>query len=100
MPYIPPRHTYNCIESAVPPRPYPIENFIVTPCSINDSTISLALEWSPPPIINGELDSYDVCIGSEPLEPDEEILSNTSHDCSSHKVSCCNTKCKPMHAVQ
>lgn len=89
IPYVPPRHTYNCIVSTVPPHPYPVENFTVTACSINDSTISLLLEWSPTSIVNGELDSYDVCVGSEPLEPDEEISSNTTHDCSSYNVCYC-----------
>ena len=78
--YTPPRYGYNCTVSTVSPRPYPVENFMVTSCSVNDSTINLLLTWSPPSVINGALDSYDVCVGNEPLEPNEEIF-NTSHDC-------------------
>ena len=83
--YRPPRHQYNCTESTMAPRPYPIENLKVTSCSENDSAISLSLEWSPPSIVNGRLDFYDVCIGNEPLEPDEEA-SNTSYNCLKQSV--------------
>ena len=86
--YIPPRYSYNCTESAMAPRPYPIEYLMVTSCSENASTINLSLEWSPPSIVNGRLDSYDVCIGNEPLEPDEEA-SNTTHNCLKKRV--CNS---------
>ena len=85
--YIPLRYGYDCTESTMPPRPYPIENLMVTSCSENDSAINLSLEWSPPSIINGRLDSYDVCIGNKPLEPDEDS-SNTSHNCLKKGVCC------------
>lgn len=88
IPYIPPRYVYDCMISAVSPRPYPVEKVMVTSCSVNDSIINLYLNWSPPSVINGALDSYDICLGNVPLEPNEEI-SNKSHDCRKSKQNVC-----------
>ena len=90
IPYIPPSYVYDCMISTVSPRPYPVEDFMVTSsCSINDTTIiNLFIEWFPPSIINGVLESYDVCLGNVSLEPSEEI-SNKSHDCRNSTENVC-----------
>ena len=75
IPYVPPSHIYTCIESTHPPAPSLVENVTVTSCSVNDSTIALHIEWSPPTVVNEELDSYDVWIGTDILEPDEDRVN-------------------------
>ena len=87
IPYVPPKHTYTCIESTLYPVPGLVEDISITLCSSNDSNITLYLEWSPPSMIVGELDSYDICVGVT-LVPDQEILDpdNGSHECSKLNV--------------
>ena len=53
---------------------------------MNDFELNLYLEWSPPSIANGELMSYDICIGSVPLEPDQDIPNGGDHECSTVQV--------------
>ena len=84
--YIPPRYVYNCTESTMAPRPHPVENLMVTSCSVNASTINLSLKWSPPSIVNSQLDSYDVCIGNRPLGPNELEASNANSTCLKQMV--------------
>jgi hypothetical protein len=89
IPYTPPRYDYGCQISTVPPRPYPVETFTVTSCSLNDSTIIiLYIDWLPPSTIYGVLESYDICLGSVSLEPNEE-MSNKSHDCRKSTQNVC-----------
>lgn len=85
--YIPPKHIYNCTESTMAPYPHPVENLMVTSCSVNASTINLSLEWSPS-IVNSRLDSYnhDVCIGNRPLYPDELEASDANSTCLKQMV--------------
>ena len=85
IPYTPPSYSYNCTISTMAPRPYLVESFTVNVCSINDTTINLNLTWSPPTLVNGGLDSYEICMGNEPLESNEGI-SNKSDDCLKHNV--------------
>ena len=75
IPYVPPSYNYTCVESTRLPAPSLVENFTVTSCSVNDSLITLDIEWSPPSTVNGELDSYDIWMSfsiQDILEPHED----------------------------
>ena len=80
-PYVPPRHSYTCTESAISPAPSLVNNFTVTSYSINGSEITLDLHWLPPTMPNGELSPYEVCIGGEPLRDDTDPDRN-SYTCT------------------
>ena len=75
IPYVPPRHNYTCVESTHPPAPSLIEEVMATSCSVNDSIIKLDVEWSPPAVINGELDFYDIWIDDVSLLPHENSMN-------------------------
>ena len=91
IPYVPPKHIYTCVESTRYPVPGLVEDVSITSCSSNDSDITLYLEWSPPSIIIGRLDSYDICVGVT-LVPDQGIPDpdNGSHECSKLNVCLVN----------
>ena len=72
IPYVPPLHIYPCVKSTRPPAPSLVENITVTLCLVNDSAATLHIGWSPPLVINGELDYYNIWIGREVLQPLEE----------------------------
>ena len=72
IPYVPPPHIYPCVKSTRPPVPSLVENINITPCLVNDSAAILHIEWSPPLVINGELDYYDLRIGRVFLQSLEE----------------------------
>ena len=91
IPYVPPAHVYTCELSAVSPAPGFVENFTTTSFFTNGPEITLYLEWSPPMIINGQLASYEVCIGSTPLEPEEETADVGVYECFDQIVSHINT---------
>ena len=88
-PYIPPKHTYTCVQSTFYPVPGPIDDLSITSCSVRGSNISVELQWSPPSVIIGELHSYDICTGNIPLVPDQEIPNNGSHKCLHLNVCAC-----------
>ena len=90
IPYTPPRHDYLCTASAVSPAPSQVENLTIIPSFTSDLEVNIYLEWSPPSITNGELMSYDICIGSVPLDLDEDIPSSGEHECSTVQVCSCN----------
>ena len=72
IPYVPPHHPYHCVESTRPPAPSLVERITITSCLVNNSAASLQIEWSPPLVINGELDFYNIWIGRVVLQPLEE----------------------------
>ena len=72
IPYVPPPFIYCCVESTRPPAPSLVKNITVTSCLVNNSVATLHIEWSPPSVVNGELDSYDIWIGRMVLQPLEE----------------------------
>ena len=80
--YTPPPNIYKCEESVVSPAPSPVNNFKVISYHLNEVPfITLSMTWSPPSTPNGELAPYNVCIGSEPLGPEEDVQPNTGHIC-------------------
>ena len=84
VPYLPPNYSFTCTESASSPAPSPVQNFTVNSYSIDDSQITLYMDWSPPSMPNGELAPYNICIGGEPLTPTENLMgSDDGHTCTS-----------------
>ena len=90
--FMPPDHTYTCVESTLYPTPGPVEDLIVVSCATNGSYVTLHLEWSPPSsAITVEIDSYDVCIGVS-VESDLEMLpldSGNLRQCSNFNFNVC-----------
>ena len=77
---------YKCEESVVSPAPSPVNNFTVISYNLDRVPfITLNMRWSPPSTPNGVLTSYNVCIGSEPLNPEEDVQPNTGHICGNLK---------------
>lgn len=85
-PYVPPKHIYTCVQSSYYQVPSLVDDLNITSCKINGSDISIELKWSPPAVIIGNLDFYDVCIGNVSLMPDQETTNNGSHKCSKLNV--------------
>ena len=87
--YLPERFLYKCRKEVVSPPPNPVENFTIVSYQIVDNrrSIHLTMEWSPPSEPNGELAAYNVCIGSEPLDPQEEVQQHSLHICGDLDVS-------------
>ena len=85
--YVPDRfrtkYDYECSQSTRSPPPSLVRNFKVISYSVNSSKITLNLSWSPPLVPNGDLAPYDICIGAQPLQPNEEVQPHTGHFCSS-----------------
>ena len=73
--YEPPEHIYTCVESTFYSVPGLVEDLSISSCSNNGTDVILYLEWSPPSVITGELEFYDVCIGNVSLMPDQEMPS-------------------------
>ena len=90
IPYVPTNHTTTCVERTLYPAPGPIQDLNITSCFSNGSHVTLHLEWSPPPVITVELDSYAICIG-ESLVYDQEMSgpNNGSCQCSDLKFNVC-----------
>ena len=84
--YVPNRfqtnYDYECSQSTRSPPPSLVRNFTVISYSFKFSEITLNLSWSPPLVPNGELAPYNICIGIQPLRPDEEVQPNTGHFCN------------------
>ena len=89
IPYVPPAHLYTCELSSLSPAPSLVNNFTIVSRSINGAEVNLSFKWSPPTVINGQLASYAICIGSTPLEPEEEPQDNV-HKCSNIPYSVCD----------
>ena len=86
--YEPPDFNYSCTVSTVSLRPSNIYNLTVTSyCFDNDGRIALDFSWSPPDSFNGLPANYNVCIGTETLESDEDIPPNSSHFCVTESMS-------------
>ena len=92
LPYVPPRLTpfhndYECSLSTLSPPPSPVTNLELISHVIRQFDITLTLSWSPPTVPNGLLAPYNVCIGTEPLEPTQEpkistnIVTDNTHYC-------------------
>lgn len=84
--YVPPSHPYTCMASALAPAPSAVDTLAVVPYFTDGPEVTLQLTWSPPAILNGDLSSFDVCIGSIPLDPHEEIVADGRHECSTSIV--------------
>ena len=84
VPYIPPSYSFACTESALSPAPSLVQDFTVNSYSTNGNQITLDMDWSPPSVPNGELVSYEICIGGEPLAPTEDPTgTDGGHTCTS-----------------
>ena len=91
IPYVPSAHIYTCELSALSPAPSLVENFTVISFFTDGPEVTLSLEWSSPAIINGQLASYDICIGPISLEPEEDVSNDGVHECSRQIVCHINT---------
>lgn len=68
---------------ATSPAPSAIRNLTVKfHRFITHNEIELGFTWDPPAVINGRrIAQYQVCIGPEPLEPEESLQSNSQTRC-------------------
>ena len=88
LPYRPDNNLkYECNASVISPPPSPVNNFTVVSYELQQSRIILDLEWYPPAFPIGNLAPYDICVGREPLGPNEEVGQNTGHFCAELSVS-------------
>lgn len=85
LPFIPQRflnsHDYDCSVSSLSPSPGLVRNFTINSFTALSSEITLNLSWISPSSPNGQLAPYNICIGAEPLEPQEEVQPNRGHFC-------------------
>ena len=86
IPYVPPRHLYMCEQSALSPAPSLVQNITIISYFIDHAEVTMYLEWSPPLTLNGELRSYEVCIGNEKLKPTDIVNSKSLTQCESEIV--------------
>ena len=80
-------YDYQCTESTLSPAPSLVRDLSVISYNVDSSDITLSLRWSPPSTPNGILTPYNICIGAEPLEPDEEVHPNRGYVCGTLDVS-------------
>lgn len=80
-------HEYTCTESVLSPAPSAVNNFTVVSYNIHQNEVTLDLAWYPPSITNGDLAPYKICVGEDPLRPNEEVRQNTRHFCEELSVS-------------
>ena len=76
---------YTCTASVRSPAPSAVNNFTVVSYNIQRPYVILDLQWYPPSTPNGELGQYDICVGGEPLGPNEE--QNSRQLCEKLRVS-------------
>ena len=93
--YVPPspknkNYDYLCTESTLSPAPSLVRDLSVISYNVDSSDITLSLRWSPPSTPNGILTPYNICIGAEPLESDEEVQPHMGHFCGTLDVSLCD----------
>ena len=86
IPYVPTRHLYMCEQSALSPAPSLVRNIRIISYFIDHAEVTMYLEWSPPLTLNGELHSYEVCIGNEKLKPTDIVNSKSLTQCESEIV--------------
>lgn len=87
--FTPVTHTYVCTQSVVSPAPSSVNNVTVISYKVDNlqNEITLNLSWSLPLTFNGQQQPYNICIGDEPLEPNEDVQPNAGHLCGNLDVS-------------
>ena len=84
MLYQPPSHTYVCEINATSPAPVAMEDVrVLSFAAVNAFTFTVEVEWElldDIDEINGVLQSYDVCLGLQPLESDIAECGRDSSD--------------------
>ena len=81
---------YTCQASTLALAPTSVQNLTVKSYCLNmyGDEIWIDLTWSPPTTFNGVSANYNVCIGSEALEPDQSIPPHDpAHVCTSEALS-------------
>lgn len=81
--YVPAQYIDGCIISATSPAPSAVRNLTVKSHRLTtQNEIELSFTWNPPAVINGKrIVEYQVCIGPDPLEPQESPQSNSRTLC-------------------
>lgn len=86
--YVPSSYLYQCQLSVISPAPSSVDDFTVTSYHVdNRNLITLNMRWSPPTEPNGALGAYNVCVGGEALDFQEEVQPHSRHICGILDVS-------------